>query len=51
MMKPVEYGRLACDAIMHKFSPEDLPPKGVLFYHQGVFLSGMERIYKLTGCR
>lgn len=32
---------------MHKYSPEDLPPKGTLFYHQGVFLSGMERVYKL----
>ena len=47
-LKPVEYGMLGCEALMHKFAPEDLPPKGVLFYHQGVFLSGMDRIYQLT---
>jgi len=46
--KPIEYGRLACDAIMHKYKPEKLPPEGVLFYHQGVFLSGMQNIYYLT---
>ncbi len=46
---PLEYGKLCCDALMHKFKPCDLPPKGVFFYHQGVFLSGMESIYKLCG--
>ena len=47
--RPIEYGKLACDAIMHKFTPQELPPKGALFYHQGVFLSGMQRVYLLTG--
>lgn len=45
---PIEYGKLACDALMHKFNPEDLPPAKTLFYHQGVFLSGMQRIYLET---
>lgn len=46
---PLDYGKLCCEALMHKFKPCDLPPKGVFFYHQGVFLSGMESIYKLCG--
>jgi len=46
---PLEWGELGCRALMHKFEPQDLPPKGTLFYHQGVFLSGMQRIYLLTG--
>ena len=45
---PIEYGEEACNAIMHKYSPEKLPPEGVLFYHQGVMLSGMQSIYFLT---
>ena len=46
---PIEYGRLACDSIMNMYEPCSLPPKGVLFYHQGVFLSGMQRVYQITG--
>ena len=34
---------------MKKYTPEKLPPEGVLFYHQGVFLSGMQNVYFLTG--
>ena len=48
---PLEYARLGCKAIMHKFSPEALPPKGTLFYHQGVFLSGMQQLYLISGER
>ena len=44
---PIEYGKLACDALMHRFAPEKLPPETVLFYHQGVFLSGMQNIWRL----
>lgn len=46
---PLEYGALACDALIHKFTPDKLPPEGALFYHQGVFLSGMQRVYLQTG--
>lgn len=42
---PLELGKLLCDALMHTYKPQLLPPEGVLFYWQGVFLSGMERIY------
>ena len=45
----LRYAMQACEAIMVKYSPEELPPKGCFFYHQGVFLSGMERLYELTG--
>lgn len=43
----LEYAMEACDTMMQKFAPEDLPPKGRFHYHQGVFLSGMEKTYEL----
>jgi len=46
---PLEYGKLACEMMMKKFAPQKLPPEGTLFYHQGVFLSGMQNIYLLDG--
>ena len=46
---PLDYARMAAEAIMYKFAPEELPPKGVLFYHQGVFLSGVQSLYTLSG--
>lgn len=45
--KPVEYAKMACDTMMRKFRAEDLPPKGRFHYHQGVFLSGMQKTYDL----
>ncbi|BCJ93957.1 unsaturated rhamnogalacturonyl hydrolase YteR [Anaerocolumna cellulosilytica] len=42
---PLYYGELACDTLMAKYRPEELPPKGRFHYHQGVFLSGMEQCY------
>lgn len=45
----LEYAKMACDTLMKKFAPEDLPPKGRFHYHQGVFLSGMQKTYWL--CR
>ena len=47
----LKYAIQACEAIMAKYTPEELPPRGCFFYHQGVFLSGMERVYELTGDR
>ncbi|MBR6509055.1 MAG: glycoside hydrolase family 88 protein [Clostridia bacterium] len=47
--KPIEYGIEACEALIRRFKPEELPPVGTLFYHQGVALSGMQQIYFLTG--
>lgn len=46
--KPLDYARAACDTMMRKFKPEDLPPKGHFHYHQGVFLSGVYQTYVLS---
>ena len=46
---PLSLGIKACEALMNKYDAEKLPPEGTLFYHQGVFLSGMQNIYLLTG--
>lgn len=45
---PLYYGELGCRALMHQYKAKDLPPERALFYHQGVFLSGMQNIYYLT---
>lgn len=45
--RPLDYAKQACDTLMRKFAPEDLPPKGRFHYHQGVFLSGMEKTWEL----
>lgn len=47
--KALEYGKLACDTMMRKFEAVDLPPKGGFHYHQGVFLSGMMKVYEVCG--
>ena len=46
---PVDYAKLACDTYMSTYDAEKLPPENALFYHQGVLLSGFERLYELTG--
>lgn len=45
----LKLGIKACETLMNKYEPAKLPPVGTLFYHQGVFLSGMQNIYYLTG--
>lgn len=47
--RPIDYAVEACDMMMDRFAAPDLPPKGHFHYHQGVFLSGMEKTYKI--CR
>lgn len=49
MKSPLYYGKLACETLMKKYKPENLPPERTLFYHQGVFLYGILQIFKLTG--
>lgn len=46
---PLYYGEEACKAIMNTYEPEELPPAPCFFYHQGVFLSGMQQLYYLNG--
>ena len=48
MMTPLDYARAACDTMMRRYAPEQLPPEGRFHYHQGVFLSGMYQTYLLT---
>ena len=48
MNAPLQYAKLACDAIMQKESPAELWPAGAMFYIPGVFLSGMQRVWHLT---
>ena len=48
-MDALEYAKLAANTIMKKFRPEELPPTHRFHYHQGVFLTGIERLYELTG--
>ena len=45
----LEYAKMACDTLMKKFAAEELPPQGRFHYHQGVFLSGMQKTYELCG--
>lgn len=48
----LDYAKMGADTLIRKFTPaEELPPAKRYHYHQGVFLSGMERIYLLSGER
>ena len=44
----LDYARMGADTLMRKFTVSELPPKNRFHYHQGVFLSGMERTYFLS---
>ncbi|MFB9276682.1 glycoside hydrolase family 88/105 protein [Cohnella cellulosilytica] len=44
---PLDWAERACEALMARFEPEALPPDR-FHYHQGVFLSGMEKTWRLT---
>lgn len=47
--KAIDYAKGSCDTMMRKFKAQDLPPIGKFHYHQGVFLSGMTKIYEVCG--
>ncbi len=49
MKSAIQYAIDACDTLMRKFAAPDLPPRRQFHYHQGVFLSGMEKTWRLTG--
>lgn len=48
-MNSLEYAKAGAQTVMDKFKPEELPPNHRFHYHQGIFLTGVERLYKLTG--
>ncbi|MCL2879960.1 MAG: glycoside hydrolase family 88 protein [Treponema sp.] len=45
----LDYAKMGADTLIRKFKVDELPPKDRFHYHQGVFLSGMERVYQLSG--
>ena len=51
-LSALDYARLACDTMLDNYAPDKPREEGLLEYfnyHDGVFLSGMERVYELTG--
>lgn len=45
-LTPLQWAEKACDTLMAKFEPENLPPFERFHYHQGVFLLGMQNCFK-----
>jgi len=45
----LDYAKMGADTLIRKYSAGELPPKNRFHYHQGVFLSGVERVYLLSG--
>ena len=45
----LDYARIGADTMIRKYTVDELPPKNRFHYHQGVFLSGVERIYLQSG--
>ena len=50
-LKKIVYATKACDTVMSQYTIKTLPPAGVFHYHQGVFLSGMEKVYINTNIK
>ncbi|MHA6481982.1 glycoside hydrolase family 88/105 protein [Paenibacillus sp. strain BS8-2] len=46
---PISWAKAACDSLMDRYAPEELPPAGRWHYHQGVFLCGMEMVWEHDG--
>lgn len=46
---PLFWARRACETMMAKFKPSELPPVGRWHYHQGVFLKGMLMVWRKIG--
>jgi len=45
----LDIAKMGADTLLRKFSVAQLPPQNRFHYHQGVFLSGVERTYLLCG--
>lgn len=46
VISPIGWARAACESLMKRYAPEELPPAGRWHYHQGVFLCGMEMVWE-----
>ena len=40
----INYAKAVCDTIMDTYPPHALPPADFFFYHQGVFILGMQQL-------
>ena len=49
MENAIYYAKKSCDTMMRIFDAPKLPPEGKFHYHQGVFLSGMQKVYEVCG--
>lgn len=45
----LDWAEAACQSLMKRYAPEELPPAHRWHYHQGVFLCGMEQVLLRTG--
>ncbi|MBW7452887.1 glycoside hydrolase family 105 protein [Paenibacillus sepulcri] len=43
---PLEWAEAACNSLMNRYSPMQLPPANRWHYHQGVFLCGMLQLWQ-----
>lgn len=43
---PIGWAKAACESLMDRYAPEDLPPAWRWHYHQGVFLCGVEMVWE-----
>ena len=46
--EPIIYAKEACDTMMRTYDAPKLPPVGRFHYHQGVFLSGVYKVYQIV---
>ncbi len=45
---PLDYAKQGADTLLSKYTVDTLPPAGRFHYHQGVFLSGVQRTFNLS---
>lgn len=45
-LTPMGFAAAACDALIARYTPEELPPAGRWHYHQGIFLYGMLQVWE-----
>lgn len=48
-MSALDYARIAVDTLIDNYKKENISENARFIYHDGVFLSGVERVYALTG--
>lgn len=47
-IRPIDWAGAACDSLIARYAPGELPPAHRWHYHQGVFLCGMEMLANTT---